>query len=101
MTISIFAVDLKACHKAGSGYRVVAGIDDMASIRRLPTMQANLLAIIVWSSHRDLDWYDFGRLGYEGVGIGVSRVLENIVGNIEEIIVAVNVTVILRTQLPT
>jgi len=64
-------------------------------------MQANLLAVIVWSSHRGLDWYDSGRLVREEVGIGVSRVLENIVGNIEEIIVAVTVAVIFLTQLPT
>jgi len=46
-----------------------------------------------------LDWYDSGRLGYEGVGIGVARILENIVENIEEIIVAVTVAVIFFTQL--
>ncbi len=62
MAISIFAVDLKACHKAGSVYRVVAGIEGMASVRRLPTMQVNLLAVVVRSPLRVLDWYDSGRL---------------------------------------
>ena len=56
MAISIFAVDLKACYKAGPGYQVVAGIDEMASVRRLPTMQANLLAVTVRSSLWALDW---------------------------------------------
>ncbi len=74
MAAPLLAVDLKACHKAGSGYRVVAGIEGMASVRRLPTMQANLLAIVVRSSLRVLDWYDSGRLVREGLGIGVSEV---------------------------
>ncbi len=52
----------------------MTGIEEMDSVRRLPTMQANLLAVIVWSSHRGLDWYDSGRLVREGVGIGVSEV---------------------------
>ena len=55
MAISIFAVDLKACHKAGSGYRVVVGVEGMASVRRLPNMQANLLAVVVRSSLWVLD----------------------------------------------
>ena len=62
MAAPLLAVDLKACHKAGSGYRVVASIEGMASVRRLPTMQANLLAVVVRSSLRVLDWYDSGRL---------------------------------------
>ena len=62
MAVSLLAVDLKACHKVGSGYRVVAGIEGMAPVRRLPTMQANLLAIVVRSSLRVLDWYNSGRL---------------------------------------
>ncbi len=62
MAVPLLAVDLKACHKAGFGYRVVAGIDEMASIRSLPTVLANLLAVVVRSSLRVLDWYDSGRL---------------------------------------
>ena len=62
MAVSLLVVYSEACHKAGSGYRVVGGIEGMASVRRLPTMQANLLAVVVRSSLRVLDWYDSGRL---------------------------------------
>jgi len=47
MAAPLLAVDFKACHKAGSGYRVVAGIEGMTSVWKLPTTQANLLAVIV------------------------------------------------------
>jgi len=62
MDAPLLAVDLKACHKAGSGYRVVAGIEGIASVRRLPTMQANLLAVVVRSSLRGSDRCNSGRL---------------------------------------
>jgi len=62
MAVSLSVIDQEVCHTAGSMYRVVAGIEEMASVRRLPTMQANLLAIVVRSSLRVLDWYDSGRL---------------------------------------
>jgi len=62
MAAPLLAVDLKACHKAGSGYRVVTSIDDLGSVPRLTTMQANLLAVVVRNSLRVLDWYDSGRL---------------------------------------
>ena len=62
MVASLLAIDLKACHKAGSGYRVVAGIEGMSSVRMLPTMQANLLAVVVRTLLLVLDWYDSGRL---------------------------------------
>ena len=81
MAISIFAVDLKAYHKAGSGYRGVAGIEGMASVRRLPTMQANLLAVVLRSSLDGSERYNFGKLVNEGLGNSVSQVQENIVGN--------------------
>ena len=62
MVVSLSVIDQEACRKAGSGYRAVASIEGMASVRRLPTMQANLLAVVVRSSLRVLDWYDSGRL---------------------------------------
>ena len=62
MDVSLLLIDQEACHKAGLGYQVVASIEGMASVRRLPTMQANLLAVVVRSSLRVLDWYDSGRL---------------------------------------
>jgi len=61
MVVSLSVIDQEVFYHAGSGYRVVAGIEEMASVRRLPTMQANLLAIVVRSSLRVLDWYDSGR----------------------------------------
>ena len=61
MVVSLSVIDQEVYHTAGYGYRVVAGIEGMASVRRLPTMQANLLAIVVRSSLWVLDWYDFGR----------------------------------------
>ena len=74
MAVSLLVIDQEACHKAGSGYQVVAGIEGMASVQRLPTMQVKLLAVVVRSSLRVLDWYDSGRLVREGLGIGVSEV---------------------------
>ena len=62
MAVSLLVVYSEACYKAGSGYQVLARIEGMASVRRLPTMQANLLAVVVRSSLRVLDWYDSGRL---------------------------------------
>ena len=62
MVAPLLAVDLKACHKAGSGYRVVTSIDDLGSVPRLTTMQANLLAVVVRSLLAGSNWYDSGRL---------------------------------------
>jgi hypothetical protein len=58
----LLAVDLKACHKAGSGYRVVASVDEMVSVGRLTTIFIKLFSVVVRSSLRVLDCYDSGRL---------------------------------------
>ena len=41
MVASLLAIDLKACYKAGSGYRVVADIEGMDSDSKLTAILAN------------------------------------------------------------
>ena len=62
----------------------MAGVDEMVSVRRLPTIFIKLFAVVVRSSFTGLDRYNSGRLACERSGISVSRVLENIEGNIVE-----------------
>ncbi len=50
MAVSLLVVYSEACYKAGSEYQVLVRIEGIASVRRLPTMQATLLAIVVRSS---------------------------------------------------
>ncbi len=73
----------------------MTGIEEMDSVRRLPTMQANLLAVVVRSSLGCSERYNFGKLVNEGLGNSVSQVQENIVGIIETVLVSAVVSMYL------
>jgi len=50
MAASLLAVDLKACHKADSGYQDVTGMSETYSVRRFRALPAKVLVGFVRSS---------------------------------------------------
>ena len=75
MVASLLAIDLKACYKAGSGYRVVADIEGMDSDSKLTAILANRLVVGNHRSLRVLNWCSAGIPVSGESGIGVPGVL--------------------------